>query len=136
MRSIFDNTNFLDAFTTDIIAAKREVVIVSSFVSKRVINKMLKVVEPVMDKLTIITRPQTDYTDDNNRRRADRCIEILENSGFNVKLKLKIHQKFAVVDGKLIWYGSINFLSFSTSEESVMRLESADIAAELLGSII
>ena len=107
----------------------------SPFVSKRVVNKLIRIFEPVIDRLTIVTRPQTDYADDSNRRRVSGCIEILESHGINVKFKSKIHQKFAVIDEKLIWYGSINFLSFGISEESVMRLESTAIAVELLGNI-
>ena len=48
---------------------------------------------------------------------------------------LCIHQKFAIIDKKITWYGSINLLSFGYSEESIMRLESSSIAQELIGSI-
>ena len=41
----------------------------------------------------------------------------------------------AVFDQKIVWYGSINLLSFGRSEESIMRLENPGIADELLGSI-
>jgi hypothetical protein len=44
-------------------------------------------------------------------------------------------QKFAIIDQRVIWYGSINLLSYGKSEESIMRLENVNIAAELLGSI-
>ena len=40
-------------------------------------------------------------------------------------------QKFVVIDDRLIWYGSVNLLSFGSAEESVMRLGSREIAAEL-----
>ena len=46
-----------------------------------------------------------------------------------------IHQKFTIIDNKITWYGSINFLSFGYSEESIMRLESSSIAYELAESI-
>ena len=49
--------------------------------------------------------------------------------------KSNIHQKFAIIDNKITWYGSINLLSFGYSEETVMRLESSSIARELLESI-
>lgn len=49
--------------------------------------------------------------------------------------KSNIHQKFAIFDQKIVWYGSINLLSFGRSEESIMRLENPSIADELLGSI-
>jgi len=36
------------------------------------------------------------------------------------------------LDQRIVWYGSINLLSFGSAEESIMRLESANIAHELI----
>ncbi len=134
--SIFDNTNFFDIFAVDISSVKHEALIVSPFVSKRTIVKILHLLEPIMDKLTIVTRPPEDYQNDIGKKRAFECIELLKSNNLQVLFKSKIHQKFAVLDQKLIWYGSINLLSFDSSEESIMRLENTDIAAELLGSVL
>lgn len=49
--------------------------------------------------------------------------------------KPAIHQKFAIIDQKIIWYGSINLLGFGNSQESIMRLISANIAQELSRTI-
>lgn len=40
------------------------------------------------------------------------------------------------MDQRIVWYGSINLLSFGGAEESIMRLESPTIANELVKSII
>jgi len=82
-------------------------------------------------KLTVITRPQDNYAE-KYRGRIDVCMNMLNNCGITVKTKDRIHQKFAVIDQRLVWYGSVNLLSYGTSEESVMRIESVDIAGELL----
>lgn len=50
-------------------------------------------------------------------------------------MKSNIHQKFAIIDQRIVWYGSINFMSFGSSEESIMRLDSINIANELTGTI-
>jgi phosphatidylserine/phosphatidylglycerophosphate/cardiolipin synthase-like enzyme len=50
-------------------------------------------------------------------------------------LRSNIHQKFAVIDQKITWYGSVNLMSFGYSEESIMRLTSSSIAYELIKSI-
>lgn len=47
-------------------------------------------------------------------------------------MKERIHQKFAIVDRRIVWYGSINLLSYGRSEESMMRFENREIAEELL----
>jgi phosphatidylserine/phosphatidylglycerophosphate/cardiolipin synthase-like enzyme len=57
---------------------------------------------------------------------------MVEASGIHLIQKSNIHQKFAVIDETITWYGSINLLSFGYSEESIMRLQSSSIACELL----
>jgi hypothetical protein len=55
--------------------------------------------------------------------------------GTHVVLKSNIHQKFAIIDQKMVWYGSINLLSYGSAQESIMRIESPNIANELIKSI-
>jgi phosphatidylserine/phosphatidylglycerophosphate/cardiolipin synthase-like enzyme len=55
----------------------------------------------------------------------------LLQSAVSVIIKSNIHQKYIIIDNRLVWYGSINLLSFGNSEESIMRLESRELAAEL-----
>jgi hypothetical protein len=40
-------------------------------------------------------------------------------------------QKFVIIDNRLVWYGSVNLLSFGSSEETMMRLDSRELSAEL-----
>jgi len=61
--------------------------------------------------------------------------QFLTKNGVEVKTKSKIHQKFAIIDQRIVWYGSINLLSYGISEESIMRIENSDIAGELLRSV-
>jgi len=36
----------------------------------------------------------------------------------------------AVIDQRIVWYGSVNILSYGSAEESIMRLDSLNIANE------
>ena len=81
-----------------------------------------------------MTRPIEEY------RAKDKFIlkhllDTLENLGVHLLFKSNIHQKFAVIDQRIVWYGSINLLSFGSAEESIMRLESSNIANELMNSV-
>lgn len=49
-----------------------------------------------------------------------------------MKLAEDFCEHFAVIDQKLVWYGSINLLANSRLEDSVMRVMSKQIAAELM----
>ena len=41
-------------------------------------------------------------------------------------------QHFAVIDEQILWYGSMNLLSRDDVEDNIMRLESREVAQELL----
>jgi phosphatidylserine/phosphatidylglycerophosphate/cardiolipin synthase-like enzyme len=82
--------------------------------------------------VTIVTRPPEDFKE-SERDAVLENMEYLKSSNISVILKSGIHQKFTVIDGHIVWYGNVNFLSFSKNEESVMRFDSVDIGGELLG---
>jgi superfamily II DNA or RNA helicase len=132
---IFNTSNFLSVYANDIAASQKEIIIVSPFLTKRRINLMLKTLINSPAKITVVTRPCDDYKE-NDVGRINECIKILEMNNIAVKTKSKIHQKYSLIDNRIVWYGSINLLSYGTSEESIMRIESENIANELLGIII
>jgi len=86
-------------------------------------------------KIVVVTRPAEDFPErdqksvpENTQRLRDYGVEVRHKSGF--------HQKFTVIDGKIVWYGSVNFLSFGTAEESIMRFTSYDIAGQLIDTVL
>lgn len=132
---IFDNNNFLPVFKNDIVNAAREIVIVSPFVTKRRSLQMLELMNVALDQkvsVTIITRPANDFK---NKSTLEDIFDVLKTAGLNLVCKSNIHQKFAVIDRRIVWYGSINLFSFGRAEESIMRLNSSNMAGELMRSI-
>lgn len=124
--------------------AQQEVFIVSPFVSKRRVDYMTQYFEQAISKnvkIIVTTRPVEEYREKD--KFVLKCIlDTLENMGVQLLLKSNIYQKFAVIDQRIVWYGSINLLSFGNAEESIMRLvgihpfgKSSNIANELLKSI-
>lgn len=63
------------------------------------------------------------------------AFDLLKSAGVSMIFKSNIHQKFAIVDQKIVWYGSINLLSFGNGEENIMRLESSNISNDLIKTI-
>ncbi len=41
-------------------------------------------------------------------------------------------EHFSIIDQNIVWYGNINILGNAKFEDSMMRLESKEIAAELM----
>jgi superfamily II DNA or RNA helicase len=134
---IFHKDNFLPVFNRDISAAKKEILIVSPFIRKRRTTQMinhLKIALSKNSRVIVITRPPEDFKRE-NRPALLRLLDMLKNTGIRVAFKSNIHQKFAVMDQKTLWYGSINLLSYGNAQESIMRIESPNIANELIKSI-
>ena len=134
---IFDNTTFLPVYKNDLLNAAREILIVSPFITKRRVSQMLPFLGAAQDrkvKTVVVTRPAADFRE-KDRPALEETLALLIAAGIQVAFKSNIHQKFAVFDQKIVWYGSINLLSFGRAEESIMRLENPGIADELLGSI-
>lgn len=134
VHSIFDNHTFFPVYSTDILAACNEVLIVSPFLAKRRVLSALNYLNATAAKVTVVTKPPENYAE-KDRVRITECMDLLSRSGIMIKTKNHIHQKYAIMDQRIVWYGSVSLLSYGTSEESIMRIENVDIALELLGSI-
>ncbi|MDD8013488.1 MAG: DEAD/DEAH box helicase family protein, partial [Acidobacteriota bacterium] len=137
MDIIFDNMTFLPVYQNDLLNAVREILIVSPFVTKRRVSQMMPFFAAAQDRkvnVVVVTRPSTDFRE-KDRPAWEDALSLLRTAGIPVVFKSSIHQKFAVVDQNIVWYGSIHLLSFGRSEESIMRLQNPGIADELLGSI-
>ena len=133
---IYDQITFQERFLQDIAQAKESVVIVSPYVSvKRVrwIEAALQQCNQRNVKSTVITRTPESFPS-SSRKAAEMAISTLRELQVEVVCREGIHQKYAIMDGSVVWYGSINLLSFSTSQESIMRLHSSSIARALMNT--
>ena len=97
---------------------------------------MIKYLKAALDnkhRVIVVTRPIEDFKNKDHFA-LRRTLDLLKNEGISVVFKSNIHQKFAIMDHKIVWYGSINLLSYGSSQESIMRIESSNIANELIKS--
>ena len=134
---IFTKDSFFSVYLQDIAVASKHLLIVSPFVTKKRMLQMLEHFSEVLKrqvKITIITRPANEFKKEKSAT-LENLFSIIDSAGIRLIFKPNIHQKFAIIDKKITWYGSINLLSFGYSEESIMRLESSSIAHELIQSI-
>jgi hypothetical protein len=134
---IFNKDNFYPAYLQDIAMASKRLLIVSPFVTKKRMLQMTEHFQEILKNqvdITIVTRPAHNFKED-RRSSLEQIFKSVEAIGVRLIFRSNIHQKFAIVDDKITWYGSINLLSFGYSEESIMRLESSSIASELAESL-
>jgi phosphatidylserine/phosphatidylglycerophosphate/cardiolipin synthase-like enzyme len=117
----------------DFLNAKNEIMIVSPFARKRRVADVIEwLCEPLTRgvKVKVYTRALSSYKRDDIALVRE-CIEQLSTAGCEIIERENIHQKFVLLDKKIVWYGSVNLLSYGSAEESVMRLEDPEIANEL-----
>jgi superfamily II DNA or RNA helicase len=127
---IYDADSFVPVIKNDFAETKKEILIVSPFLRKKRIQTILEWLKEPLQKgisITVITRPPESYKDS---KLIQECIALLQFA-LSVIIKPNIHQKYIIIDNRLVWYGSLNLLSFGSSEESIMRLESKELATEL-----
>lgn len=131
---IYDQNSFKERFLQDIVQARESIVIVSPYVTVKRVKWIEAALEQCIQKrvqATVVTRsPETLPA--SSRSAAQTAIRMLRQRQAEVICREDIHQKYAVIDGSLVWYGSINLLSFGASQESIMRLLSSSIARALL----
>ena len=135
---IYDGKSFYQGFCIDLQAACSEILIVSPFMRKSRITGLMKTLTPIIEsgaKVTVVTRPPDDFKE-RERDIVTECAEKLCENGVTVKYKSDFHQKFTVIDQSVVWYGSVNFLSFGTHEESIMRFKNTDIAGQLMDTVL
>lgn len=134
---IYDGKNYMSIFANDIKDAQKELIIVSPFMQMSRIKSLHFLLCGAISrgvKITVVTRPPTDFSGDNTTT-VERCIEFLKSIGINVETKNNVQQKITIIDCQTVWYGNVNFLSYGKSEENLMRLESNDVAGELIDMV-
>ena len=56
----------------------------------------------------------------------------MRESGIHVIIKEEVEEHFAVLDDELVWHGGMNLLGKEDVWDNLMRIRSAQVAAELL----
>ena len=132
--SIFDCVSYWQVFEKDILSAKKSIVISSPYLSSRKVTWLADHSEISQKRgvtLTIFTLCPDDYPEDGREHHAE-LLKQLCDAGIIVNAQNSCHERYAVIDQSLVWYGSLNLLSRGREEDSLMRIDSPEIAAELL----
>lgn len=135
---IYDGRSFYPVYLSDIANAEKEILIVSPFMRKSRVTQIKKSLIPKISSgvtVTAVIRPPEDFRE-NEWDTVKQNAESLENCGINVRYKSDFHQKFTVIDNQTVWYDSVNFLSFGTHDESIMRFQNTEIAGALIDTVL
>lgn len=131
---IYDGQDYLVPFMTDLSDATKEILLVCPFLNKSRIKAILPTLEKEIAlgvSITVCTRTPESYRPE-QRDAIGELIVLLQKIGIDVKIQTKLLYRYAVIDQSIIWYGNIEYLSYSMKDANALRVESPDIAGELL----
>lgn len=123
---LFNENDFYPNFIKDLLRAKAEIIINSPFITTYRSDKLKPIFQHLLHKgirIFIITRPPEEHKD-NMKEQSLKELKEYEKMGIVViPLMGNIHQKFSIIDRKIMWDGSLNILSQRDSEEIMRRYE-------------
>lgn len=134
--SLHDQNDFYKVLEMDLRQVKQEVIIESPFVSYKRLNYMLPILKGLQRRNVQIVI-NTKHPDEQRETfsRIDECITTLQNMGSMVLFTGGHHRKLAILDREVIYEGSLNILSQNDSCEIMRRIESTQLARQMINFI-
>jgi hypothetical protein len=130
---VFTERSFYPAFEKDLAKARKSIVLVSPFATKRGTGRWIETLGSKLAagvKVQVLTCPPgrsgsmpAEYTEE--------VIGRLRDLGVDVALRPRMHEKVAILDGEVLWHGSLNILSHRDTQESMLRFRSSAVCRQL-----
>lgn len=120
-------------FENDLLSAEKHILISSPYLSKNGILSLISLVASRQidsEKITILTREIEDESAFSVVQRKVLC--ELVNYGIDVKKIPHLNQRLAVIDSRIFWYASFNFLGIPKEDDCAMRIEDALLSRDIL----
>ncbi len=133
----FTEGTFYPAFLKDLGRARESVVIFSPFATLRGTGRWVDTLRAALARgvrVRILTCPPEEPGGGGTDEVAG-LVRALRDLGVTVDLRARMHEKIAILDGRILWHGSLNILSHRDTHESMLRIESP-AACQQLGRFV
>lgn len=127
---VYDGHAAMAAFEQELSDAAQSIVIVSPYLQKGRVGRLLPLLQSTVSRGVKITVHTND--DDARQSEITTAVDALHSAGAEVILHKDLQQRYAVLDEYIVWYGNVDLLAFGRRDTDVLRFENADIAGELL----
>lgn len=131
---LFNDRTFYRAFSSDLHTCMNEAFIECPFITSRRIEILLPTLRKLVKRgvrVTVNTRHPQEH-EDYLRAEAYKNIPLLQNVGIQVLYTGGHHRKLAIFDKRILWEGSLSILSQNDSCEVMRRIESEELAKQML----
>lgn len=135
--AIFDSESYLPVYEKDLLQARKSIYIASPGLNKTKVLRLISLLEERQTAgviVTVLTLPAENYPQARIEP-TKALLAMLTAAGIYVVPQSDLHTRFAVIDQKIVWYGSTNLLSRDKEDDGLMRICSRDIALELLDCV-
>jgi len=132
---LLNESTFYDTFTKDLNDSLHEVIIESPFITYRRLAHLLPTLQKLKDRkvrVVINTRDPQEHDDEYLRNEAHQSISSLQHLGVQVLFTIGHHRKLAIIDRHILYEGSLNVLSQNHSSEVMRRVESTQLAWQMV----
>jgi ssDNA-binding Zn-finger/Zn-ribbon topoisomerase 1 len=132
--SLWTEDGFHSGLQHDLESSKRYVIIMSPFITRERLQTYVDLFRAKVEqgiKLEVLTRPpyQQGMSDKND---TEKMLSYLAQIGIKVTPRPSMHQKVIVIDGRIVWFGSLNPLSHRNTRELMFRLENEDFTKQVM----
>ncbi|MBL8265506.1 AAA domain-containing protein [Steroidobacter sp.] len=134
---LFDQTDFDGALAVDIGRARHSIAIFSGFIGTKRTDELTELLGARIQAgvpIRCVTRPPHSNLPD--RRVGKKALNQLEAIGCVVDCRKHIHQKVVIIDGHIVWHGSLNALSYSQYADELMMRTVGPGFARIVASLL
>ena len=141
---IYSFAEYKTDFENDLACAEKSVTLFLPYLTKAQVQSFIHLLSKnIPDGARFLVFTKRAATAENPKKQDDMILQ-LENAGAKVEKRNELSQKTAIIDEKILWYGSVNFLSapnFHTpnpqeNEECTIRIFSAAVAQEIEAEMV
>lgn len=129
----FTEGTFYSAFQQDLKEARESIIIFSPYLTSRGVGRWIDLLRAKLTggvRIRLVTRPPGDMGGVLDEG-LEELVEGIRELGIVVDHRARMHEKFAIIDNKILWHGSLNILSHRDTSESMLRIPSSAACAQM-----
>ena len=123
---IFNGSTFYRPYTSDLIKAKRSIVISAPKLYRTEKNPLVTLLKELAHQgieILITTVAENEQT------------AFIQSKGLSVKVKPKLSLYTTIIDKEVVWYGSINTLGYASKDDNMIKVTDIYLANEFIEMI-
>lgn len=134
VNAIYDGSGYTDVFEQDIVETEKQIIVSSPEITRDKIERFIYLVKARQEAgcmVTVITTEPQNISY-GSPEFCQGLIDAMQENGIRVITREEVAEHFAVIDEELVWHGGMNILGKEDVWDNLMRIKSAQVAAELL----